>query len=147
EMHWVACARGEVVCKEGDASDSLFVLVSGRAVAVHVESSGSVRVVSHIDQGETIGEMGLITGEPRSSTVVCWRDSELLRLDRDSFEKLTVRHPRILLSISQTISERLRRQTRADVRAHRSTAATIAVLSAGGDDGTLLHQLAGSLAA
>ena len=147
ELAWIFCARGQTICEQGQPSDALFFLIRGRALAVYQdEATGLSQIVGEIGRGETIGEMGILTGEPRSLTVVCSRDSELLRLDRATFERLVVEHPRILLSVSQTVIERLRRRNVTHRRASTATPVAVAMLPAGGDDGSLLAPFAEALA-
>jgi len=147
-MEWRSYVRGDAVCVQGAPSDALYVLVSGRAVAVYRDTAtGAVQVVGEIGQNELIGEMGLLTGEPRSISVICARDSELLRLDRQHFEQFVATHPRVLLAISQTVIERLRQRTVENRRPSSGRVTTVALIPAGGDDGRLLPPLAMSLAA
>ena len=145
EMAWLTCVRGESVCEQGEPSDAVFIIAGGRAVAIHRdETTATTRVVGEIGPNEIIGEMGMLTGEPRSATIVCTRDSELVRLDRPTFERLMTTHPRLLLTVSQTVIQRLRRQVE-----NRRTppSGTIAILPAGSDDSGLLGGFADALAA
>jgi len=91
DMTVVTRARGEALCEQADPSDALFILVSGRAIAVYRDpATGEGRIVGQIAHGEPIGEMGILTGEPRSTGVICWRDARLLRLDRPAFLRLAL---------------------------------------------------------
>ena len=51
-------------------------------------------ILAELGLGETIGEMAVIGGEPRSSTVYAIRDSQLARLSAARFEQLLERHPK-----------------------------------------------------
>jgi predicted acylesterase/phospholipase RssA/CRP-like cAMP-binding protein len=147
EMQWLSLQRGELVCQQGDPSDALFVLVSGRALAVHYDAArGTTRIVNEIRPSETIGEMGLLSGEPRSVSVVCSRDSELLRFERTSFDRLLEDHPRALFGMSRTLVDRLRHGTLEGRPARRQTLLTLAVLPAASTDAQLLRAVATSLA-
>ncbi len=77
--------------------------------------------------GETVGEMALISGKPRSATVIALRDSELGRLSRAAFERLMLLHPQSLLCISRLMVQRLDSAQR-QVRGRRAIPRTFAVL-------------------
>src|SRR6476620_7337713 len=65
----VRLGGGETLMREGDAGDAMFVVVSGRLSVVVDENS-----IAEIGRGETVGEMALLTGAPRSATVRGLRD-------------------------------------------------------------------------
>src|SRR5215831_15967776 len=73
----VRLGGGETLMREGDAGDAMFVVVSGRLSVVVNEHS-----IAEVGRGETVGEMALLTGAPRSATVRGLRDSVLLRLSK-----------------------------------------------------------------
>ena len=78
-------------------------------LGVYVESdAGGERFVGRIGAGETVGEMGLISGEPRSATVRCLRDAEMLAIAKKEWDAFVERHPGALLAITQTLISRLR---------------------------------------
>ncbi|MGH9384001.1 MAG: cyclic nucleotide-binding domain-containing protein [Vicinamibacterales bacterium] len=61
--------RGEILCKEGQRSDGMFLLLSGTA-DVFLNRDGGVERVSGVSAGQTVGEMGVFTKKPRAATVV-----------------------------------------------------------------------------
>ena len=88
---------GEPLIAEGDDGDAMFVLVSGRLRAF-VDDEGDERAVGDVSAGEVVGEMALISDEPRSATVRAVRDSQLLRLDRDDFMAAVDEQPSLLVA-------------------------------------------------
>jgi NTE family protein len=96
---------GAVLFQAGDASDALYVVVSGclGAFAPH----DLLQPVGQVVAGETVGETGLITGRPRSASVRALRDSELLRVDRSVFDDLAQRDPAALLSVARLALDRV----------------------------------------
>ena len=106
---WFTALGGKTLIQQGDASDELFIIVSGAlGVYIRADSVGNERFVARIGPGETVGEMGLISGEPRSATVRCLRDAEILAIAKKEWDAFAERHPGALLAITQTLISRLR---------------------------------------
>src|SRR5439155_23065782 len=77
---------------EGDPSDRLYLLVSGRLKIV-VEGESGTRVLRSLGPGAAIGELGILAGNARSASVLAVRDCELLEIDGERFRDLLGRHP------------------------------------------------------
>src|SRR5690606_22697133 len=73
-LEWVTVQRGETLFRQGDAADSLYVIVQGLLRVVVSGDDGEI-VVNELARGDTVGEMGLLSGEPRSASVIAVRDS------------------------------------------------------------------------
>jgi predicted acylesterase/phospholipase RssA len=97
ELVTTVVRSGEVVVRAGDPSDDLILVVSGRLRVVLEQADGSETVIAELGRGETVGELGLITGDPRSATVVAIRDAILARLTRESFDALCAKHPHTMM--------------------------------------------------
>jgi NTE family protein/lysophospholipid hydrolase len=107
ELDWVELAPGEALFEQGDPSDCMYVVVSGRLIGVR--STGRTRHASvEIGRGESIGEMGFFAGEPRSLTIYARRASHLVRFEKPTFDRLSVEHPHAMLYITQLLIRRLR---------------------------------------
>lgn len=102
---------GEWLFREGDAGDSLYFLVRGRLQAWIGVGSGNhkPRLLGEIVPGESVGEVGLISGERRSAGIQAIRDSLLIRIDRTSFEKLAEQHPTLVLKLAANVSRMLQK--------------------------------------
>jgi NTE family protein len=105
---WFSVRGGCTLCSQGDPSESLYITVSGLLAANFRNSSGEEIAVNRIGPGEVIGEMGCVSGEPRSATVRALRTSELIAVSRGALEQLVRRHPVVLLSLYRTVVGRLR---------------------------------------
>ncbi len=88
ELEWLSLPGGWTLFEEGESGDSLYVVISGRLGVYAKAAGGSEELIAELVAGETAGEMALLSGEPRSATVVAMRDTELLRLSRKAFERL-----------------------------------------------------------
>jgi len=111
EATWFALPGSSDLDRDGENDEAVFLVVSGR-LAVHVaDDKGIERVVAQVPAGETAGEMSLIAGDAHSARLVAMRDSELLRLSKAAFTRLTQREPRIMTTLTRLIIRRLRATT------------------------------------
>ncbi|NNF09002.1 MAG: cyclic nucleotide-binding domain-containing protein [Acidimicrobiia bacterium] len=129
---------GEVLLREGDPSDALYVVASGRMQAF-VTTDGTEALVGEIGRGEVIGEMGILADEARSATVRALRDSNLLRFPRDMFVGFLHDHPEELFAITQLIIQRLRRSIRSGPAA--ASVRTVAIIPLGREGETFARHL------
>ena len=81
---------GEIVVRQGDAGHSMYVVCSGQA-AVVLEPDR--QVVATIEKGGYFGEMSLLTGDPRTATVVARGDVVVLEIDAELFRKIGAESP------------------------------------------------------
>jgi len=124
--------RGDVLMRQGDKADALYVVVSGRFV---ITLAGSSEPVSEIGPDEPVGEIAFLNGGRRTATVTEKRDSVVLALSRAEFTDLVAAHPGIWSKLTATLARRLAATTTAVGalrRAAKPRASTIAVLPAGG---------------
>ncbi|WP_336488067.1 patatin-like phospholipase family protein [Methylobacterium nigriterrae] len=106
----LAIPGGRILFKEGEEADSLYVLVSGAiGVASHDPATGAAHRIARLRPPETVGEVALLSNGPRSATATVLRDSLLLRLSRDAFDDLALRHPGAMLYFARLLADRLRR--------------------------------------
>src|SRR5712675_210187 len=113
-------AAGELICRQGDPSDSLFLLRSGVAQAFLTSLTGSnAATIARLRPGDVIGEVGVVTNLPRSASVIARSDAVVLQITRDDVGNLLTRHPRLLANIAQVIGGRLAKMN-ADLRGHRT---------------------------
>lgn len=98
-------AAGEVVVRQGDTSDELFLILRGEVVVL-VESDMTATEVTRLGTGMFFGEMALVTGERRKATVRAARDCELLVIDHDAFERVLRENPAIVEGLSQVLAAR-----------------------------------------
>lgn len=88
---------GETLMRQGEASDALYVVISGRLRVVREQEGGESSTVYELRRGQSVGELGLIVGEPRRATVYAVRDSLVARLARRSFDRLLSAHPQAMM--------------------------------------------------
>ncbi len=103
--------KGQVILRQGEEGDSLFVVVSGRVRIYTLSLDGHELSVWICDSGDFFGEMALLNGEPRSASAEAMEPTELLVLHRRAFHSHLLSNPAAALRIIETLSERLRRVT------------------------------------
>jgi NTE family protein len=108
EFEWFSLPGGRVLFRQNDRDDSLYIVLSGRLGAFIRNEHDEESLIRQMVSGETVGEMAMLSAEPRSATVIALRDAELVRLSKSSFEKLVDRHPRTLRFITDLLVQRLR---------------------------------------
>ncbi len=84
---------GTVLCFQGDPSDRLFIIVSGRMQVSVTDLHQNVKVVGEVALGDTVGELGVITGKPRAATVTLIRDSSYASLSFEAYQHLLRLYP------------------------------------------------------
>jgi len=108
-LEWVHVPRGEELFEEGDPSDCFYVIISGRLQTIITNQLGEHRVVGELHQGESVGEIGVFTEEPRSATIVALRDTELVRFSKAEVDELVNKYPQIQMQMMRLMISRLNR--------------------------------------
>ncbi|RKP07568.1 hypothetical protein THASP1DRAFT_10655, partial [Thamnocephalis sphaerospora] len=116
-LDWVQVNAGQVLYRQGDDSDSIHVVLNGRLRSIS-EDDASFKVFREHGQGESIGELEVLTESPRAATLYAIRDSELALLPKTLFNALSFRHPEISLQISRIVALRTRAQQAEPVPRH-----------------------------
>src|SRR5581483_11830421 len=99
-----------VIVREGAAGDSAFVIVSGRvAVRRRDPQSGFEFVLTELGAGEIFGDLALLTGHPRSATVVALEATTCAVLGRSEFEAVIQTFPTVSLALMASLAERIER--------------------------------------
>jgi cyclic nucleotide-binding protein/tetratricopeptide repeat protein len=101
--------RGNVILREGDRGDSLYMLASGRVKAFQRGPDGRQNAIGELREGAFFGEISVLTGRPRSATVVATGHCELLELDRPTLDQITQAHPHVWDVLREFADQRARR--------------------------------------
>lgn len=110
-IRWKELGAGEILFREGDTADAMYVVVSGRLRATR-DDDGQSRTIGDISRGETVGEMALLTGDVRSATVHALRDCLLAGLDRPTFNELSRACPQTVIHVAKVQFDRIQRANR-----------------------------------
>ena len=97
------------ICKVGDPGDEMFIIISGKVeIVIYPEGNKDGQVVASLGPGDYFGEMALLTGEPRSASVITDGQVEAFALQQKDFDVILERYPSISLSMGKIVSKRLR---------------------------------------
>jgi small-conductance mechanosensitive channel/CRP-like cAMP-binding protein len=97
--------RGEAMTRQGNQAHWLYLIIEGEA-EVGITIDGKSERVALLGAGDYFGEMGLMTGEPRTATIVALTDVRCYRLDKEAFEGILRGRPEIAEDISHTLAKR-----------------------------------------
>jgi len=103
--------KGERVYQEGARTDAFYIVASGR-LRVFTVVDGQEHLYTVLHNGDTFGEVSLLTGETHSATVEALNDTLVLQLGKQDFDDLINRIPPLVLSLSRLLSKRLRTKGR-----------------------------------
>ena len=106
-MTWRHVSREGTLFRQGESSDRLFVVVSGRLHILSADDGREAKIVEEISQGGTVGELGVFSDEAQSTSVVAVRDSVLLEFAHDNFRELAARYPALNEWLARLLSMRL----------------------------------------
>ena len=87
--------RGAWLCREGRYDRFLYIIVSGSAEVIKESAVHESAVIATLLEGQTLGEMSLIDGEPRSASVRARTDCQVLALSSNAFNHLLDERPRL----------------------------------------------------
>ena len=99
---------GEVVFREGDESDTCYIVRSGRARAVREHSDGRTITLSNFGPGDIFGELAMFDDERRSATVETLEETEVIAILGGDMRRLLREHPDIAVKLLAALGRRLR---------------------------------------
>jgi predicted acylesterase/phospholipase RssA/CRP-like cAMP-binding protein len=142
ELELTRVPGGEILFRTGSAGDAMYVVLSGRLRVTIERRDGAEEAIRELSRGETVGELALLTGEPRSATVQAIRDTELAMLSRAAFERAIRTDPKLISQIALQLADRQRQGN--DPTLSRRNTRTIALLPF--DESVMLRNFAAALA-
>jgi predicted acylesterase/phospholipase RssA/CRP-like cAMP-binding protein len=126
ELDWIHLAGGDTLFRAGEPGDAMYVVIAGRLRILTTRYNGSEAIIREIAPGESVGELALLTGNPRSATVRAIRDTLLARFSRDAFENVVRHHPQTFSRLTAQIAGRQSRGN--DDSESRCNIRTLAIL-------------------
>jgi hypothetical protein len=96
---------GNIIVKEGDPGDSMFIVSTGEVEAARDED-GETIILATLRDGDFFGEMAVLSGEPRTATVTVVKNTELLELSRSDLNVICSRYPEVEAKLRLAYDER-----------------------------------------
>lgn len=104
-LSYAPFTAGETCTKQGADAHWLYILTSGK-VEIRRHVGATTKTLASIEAPSFFGEMGLMTGEPRSADVVATTDAECYRLDKEGLRKVLTERPEAAAEFSKTLAAR-----------------------------------------
>jgi len=99
--------ENEAVARQGEASDSFFMLLKGE-VSIVLARGGEATELGRMQPPETLGEVGVVLGEPRSASAIATADGLLaLKFSADAFQKMYMQIPGFGMAATRGLAQRL----------------------------------------
>ena len=99
--------KGAVIFRQGDRGDALYLIESGKVrIHAHITEHGEEVGVTTLGDGETFGEIALVTGVPRTATVEAEEDTVVWQIHKDDFDHIVVVSPKLRKALEQLVEAR-----------------------------------------
>ncbi len=99
--------KGECIYQQGNPATAFYIVSSGR-LRVFSQSNDQEKTFTVLHNGDSFGEISLLTGETHSATVQALNDTLVLQLEKQDFDEVINRIPSLVLFLSRLLSKRLR---------------------------------------
>lgn len=105
ELNEITLPSGQPAVTQGERGSSLFIVKSGR-LSVFIDDAGKAVYVGDLWDGEFFGEMSLLTGSPRTATVLAANTATVLEITKQHLAPLLQRHSELASHMGRVLSER-----------------------------------------
>jgi cAMP-dependent protein kinase regulator len=113
--------EGSLIVSEGDPGDSMFVIVNGEVSVKTKNAQGKQITLANLGEGEFFGEISLLTGRPRTATIITNTDSDLLELTREDYGKIVNDHPHVADVLKEWHQKRAYKTVEAIIQSRRES--------------------------
>lgn len=107
-LEWVQVNAGQVIYNQGEESDAIYIVLNGRLRAIQEGENDGMKVIGEYGQGDSVGELEVLTESARPGSLHAIRDTELAKFPKTLFNSLALEHPGITIKISKIIATRMR---------------------------------------
>lgn len=102
----VELSDNEILFYQGDPSKNIYLLVDGKLAAFVIDNMGETKILGYISSGETVGEMGVLTDEPRSLNIKALTKSRLIKLPKEDFLEVARQYPDVMFAVIKPLISR-----------------------------------------
>ncbi len=103
--------KGNIVINEGDRTDSLYVILSGKVKVFLTDENHKEVIVDIQRSGDYFGELALLDEAPRSASVMTMEPCTFLVVSKSAFDRYLTHNPQVALNVMKGLAERLRATT------------------------------------
>lgn len=108
-LEWIQLDAGQVLFDQDTDANGIYIILNGRLRSIHEDSkTKEIKILGEFGQGESFGEVEVLTADKRSSSFVAIRDSETARIPRSLFELLALDNPSIMIKISRMVAKKIK---------------------------------------
>jgi len=102
-------AAGDTIFRRGETGDALYLIVEGSVAVLAGDRADDAEtiVLARLAEGQSFGEIAVLTGEPRTATVAALTDVELLKIAKEPFDELLDCSPRLRQAVEALNSQRI----------------------------------------
>lgn len=100
--------KGRTIVSEGEQSQSMYILLAGRAKVQRSDSEGKEVILAVLGSGEFFGEMSLIDDAPRSASVITLEPCEFMAVSKEAFKAMLAQSPEVSMNVMRGLVRRLR---------------------------------------
>jgi CRP/FNR family cyclic AMP-dependent transcriptional regulator len=105
-------ARGRTIVSEGEPSQSLYILLSGRAKVQRSDAEGKEVILAVLSAGDWFGEMSMIDEAARSASVITLESCDFMAIEKSSFREMLAQNPEVSMAVMRGLVARLREADR-----------------------------------
>uniref|UniRef100_A0A673Y1F6 lysophospholipase n=1 Tax=Salmo trutta TaxID=8032 RepID=A0A673Y1F6_SALTR len=106
-LDWMALEAGRAVYRQGDKSDSTFIVLSGRLRSVIAKDDGKKALTGEYGRGDLIGVVEALTHMSRATTVHAVRDSELAKLPEGALSSIKRGYPQVVTRLIHLLGQKI----------------------------------------
>jgi NTE family protein len=107
EIQWFSVPSGMPLYSWGEPADGLYLIINGAFGVYAPQPGGGSQNIGKLSAGQIAGDVEVISGKTRSTTLIALRDCEVARISVPTFEKLASKHPQALRYVARGLAEQV----------------------------------------
>jgi len=107
-LEYLQLTAGQIIYRQDDQSDAIYIVLNGRLRAIQETPDKTVRVLGEYGQGDSVGELEVLTETRRPGSLHAQRDTDIAKLPKMLFNSLAQEHPGITMRMSKILARRMR---------------------------------------
>ncbi|KAF2673353.1 patatin-like serine hydrolase [Microthyrium microscopicum] len=107
-LEYLQVDAGHIIYEQDSPSDSIYIILNGRLRGIQQGDKKDIRVLGEYGQGDSVGELEVLTDAVRPGSLHAIRDTELAKLPKTLFNSLAQEHPAISMKMSKVLAKRMR---------------------------------------